>query len=109
MTTPLSFAEEVREALEGIFGWGVGTNSEDIRGNETAYLNLKNHAISEALTRIIAAHEREMNETRLDELVKVSEQFNPKDGKPYYDQDLYIWIWQIRAPELDPTLLKQQT
>lgn len=48
--------------------------------------------------------ERAITQARIEELVKVSEQFNPKDGKPFFDQDLYVWIWETRAVELDPSL-----
>lgn len=51
MSTPNS---ELMAILEKVFVWGVGTNADDIRGNETAYLNLKDHALTEAHAAIVA-------------------------------------------------------
>lgn len=56
------------------------------------------------VTQLLELIQKAVTEGRIDELVRVSEQFNPKDGKPFFDQDLYIWIWETRAPELDSAL-----
>jgi hypothetical protein len=43
----------LEEILDQTFIYGVGTNADDIKGNETAYTNLKQHAIEEAKQAIL--------------------------------------------------------
>lgn len=37
--------KRLNKILEKVFSYGVGTNSEDIIGNDTAFLNIKEHAL----------------------------------------------------------------
>lgn len=37
--------KRLNKILEKVFSYGVGTNSEDIIGNDTAFLNIEEHAL----------------------------------------------------------------
>jgi hemerythrin-like domain-containing protein len=59
MTQP----DEIDKILDKTFVYGVGTTSDDIRGNDTAYINLKNHAIKEAHQAIATMIKTEVNKS----------------------------------------------
>jgi len=46
--TDKSFDQKLDEMFHKVFVAGVGTNSEDIKGNETAYINLQKNSIANA-------------------------------------------------------------
>jgi hypothetical protein len=64
MTNPTKLAE----ILEQVFTYGVGTQSEDIKDNEKAYLNLQKHAITTGEAAILAWIDEAIGPNNYDDL-----------------------------------------